>query len=252
MPFVVVDDQYSTGRRVAVHEFPFRDTVVVEDLGLGRRSIQMRGFLVGDDVFAQRDAFKRACEQKGSGPLIHPSLGNLTCALVGAGFLELAEKGRTVELSLQFLVVDNKPSWPTNSPDSQFVSQSRATELAGAVSGDFLSSIAGTLYQVNGAFATAQQFVSTALQPLRDAGRLVNSVTGVKSILPGCSLGRYIDGNTSRLSTPVNSVLSPLSSMVGNSNRMLSGVNAITMNLTRLDASASNAFDMITSTAGLL
>lgn len=252
VPFKITNDAYSTGRRVATHEFPFRDTVIVEDLGLGRRSIMISGFLVGDDVFAQRDRLKRACERAGSGPLVHPTLGNIQCALVGAGFVEDAERGRTVEVQLQFLVTDSKASWPTNSPDSQFVSRSSATELSSAVHSDFFTSIHNGLYQINGAMQTATQFVNTALQPLRDAGRLVNSVIGVSNILPGVSLGRYIDGNISRFSTPLNSVLSPLTRVVGTANRLTSGVTAITNNLTRLDYSTRNAFDMISSTAGLL
>lgn len=256
VPFVVESDSYSTGRRVAIHEYAFRDTVFAEDLGLNRRTLQITGFLTGDDVFAQRDTLKRACERAGSGPLIHPSLGRLTAVLVGAGFAESAEKGRYVGLSLQFVVVDDKPLWPLNSPDSTSISQGNATELAGATSSDFSSRVSDALRggpsQISGAIHAAQQFVTVATAPLRDAARLANSMIGVARLVPGLSMGRYIDGNRSRLSNPINSVLAPLNSTIGQANRVASGVIAITNNVTRLDSSVRNAFDLVGTTARFL
>jgi len=54
VPFGVLGGSASFGRRNAVHEYPFRDTPWVEDLGMSARHVHVTGFLVGDDVIAQR------------------------------------------------------------------------------------------------------------------------------------------------------------------------------------------------------
>lgn len=84
VPFGVISGESVVGRRVAVHEYPYRDTVWVEDLGRSARKFTLRGFLIQDslvysagDVFSQRDAMIAACETSGGGLLVHPTLGEM-------------------------------------------------------------------------------------------------------------------------------------------------------------------------------
>lgn len=97
VPFAVVTGEGQFGRRLAVHEYPNRDRVWTEDLGRGTRRITLQGFIVqgsriynAPDVFTQRDSLIAACETKGSGTLIHPSLGPLTVSISDGG-LKLKE-----------------------------------------------------------------------------------------------------------------------------------------------------------------
>jgi prophage DNA circulation protein len=79
--FAVLSEDMTHGRRVAVHEYPYRDTAWVEDMGRAARKITLRGFIVqdstvyGGSVIAQRQALIAACEQKDTATLIHPTLG---------------------------------------------------------------------------------------------------------------------------------------------------------------------------------
>lgn len=61
LPFRVREPELRFGRRQALNEYPFRNTVWVEDLGQASRVIAFRGFLVGDDVDDQlRDMLEAA------------------------------------------------------------------------------------------------------------------------------------------------------------------------------------------------
>ena len=60
------------GRKNAVHEYPFRDSSWVEDLGKQARKFEITGFLVENDValnaggvVAQRNQLLTICEAKG-------------------------------------------------------------------------------------------------------------------------------------------------------------------------------------------
>lgn len=97
VPFGITGGESQFGRRQAVHEYPMRDRVWIEDLGRGTRRITLQGFIVQNsriysagDVLTQRDSLVAACETKGSGTLIHPTLGELTVSIPDGG-LKLRE-----------------------------------------------------------------------------------------------------------------------------------------------------------------
>lgn len=253
-PFFVDDTQYTTGRRVAVHAYPFRDNPYVEDLGLQTRQIGFRAFLVGADVYSQRDALKSACEQKGNGRLVHPSLGNIEAALVAAGFREEKERGGAVELHLTFIITDDKPRWPTSNTDTQGAVQLATSDVATASQGDFFSQVGATIQQgtqeVRQALNTANQFINTALAPLRDAAGIFHSVAGITGIMGsfgGVSLGRYIGNPLSSFSSVINAPLSTVSRSLGAVNCLNNGVSALTNNLANLRYDTTNAFNAISS-----
>ncbi|HUB49054.1 MAG TPA: DNA circularization N-terminal domain-containing protein [Acetobacteraceae bacterium] len=52
VPFAVEVDTYRGGRRIVLHEYPYRDDPWPEDTGRATRRITITGFLLGDDVFA--------------------------------------------------------------------------------------------------------------------------------------------------------------------------------------------------------
>ncbi|CAK7025901.1 DNA circularization N-terminal domain-containing protein [Saezia sanguinis] len=109
VPFGVMSGDGTFGRRVAVHEYPFRDSVYIEDLGRSTRRLTIRGFLVQEskvyqagDVFTQRDSLIAACEQSGSGTLVHPTLGEITVYVPDGGLQinEGVESERVFEFTL--------------------------------------------------------------------------------------------------------------------------------------------------------
>ena len=88
VPFAVLRSGGQFGRRVAVHQYPGRDTPWAEDLGRGARRIRITGFLLeGDLIYGggpidlQRDLLIAAAEGAGASLLTHPTLGilNVLC-----------------------------------------------------------------------------------------------------------------------------------------------------------------------------
>src|SRR5262249_16599750 len=49
--FVMDVGQTTTGRRIAIHEYPYRDSIWAEDLGKLPRRFSFQAFLTGDDVY---------------------------------------------------------------------------------------------------------------------------------------------------------------------------------------------------------
>ncbi len=85
VPFLVSSSDRGGGRRVVVHEFPYRDSPFAEDLGRAGRPFRLECYVVGDDYMTQRDALLAALEDvSGPGALVHPYHGLLS-VIVGPG-----------------------------------------------------------------------------------------------------------------------------------------------------------------------
>ncbi len=90
------------GRRDVMHEFPQRDEVLVEDLGLGPQDFTLEVFVVGPDYMAARDALIAACNVGGPGELVHPYRGALTVWCRGYRVRESSDQGGYASLSMAF------------------------------------------------------------------------------------------------------------------------------------------------------
>ena len=122
--FLVKSHSFALGRRVVSHDYPFSDKPFTEDLGKKSRSFNMEGFLIGDDYFANRDKLIAACEQFGSGVLVHPYLGRMQVNCQSLSVHESIEDGGVANLTFNFIesgdalisIVDtNKTAQLTNS-----------------------------------------------------------------------------------------------------------------------------------------
>ena len=204
--FVMDAAENRAGRRVAVHEYPYRDTVWAEDLGRLPRRFSFQAFIVGDDVYQQRNAMIQACEQPGEGTLVHPTLGAVQCVLIDFTTTDRRERGRMVEIAFSFVV----------SGDILFPSTALAT-------GDQINSLAGGLNQASAAdlgqivtgpapSIAAQQsamiasFAELAVTAVNDPARALNAVAGLSGYYGRYAAGRR--GTTLPLSATVDSCLS--------------------------------------------
>jgi len=192
--FAVDSSVIRRGRRVAVHEYPFRDDVWVEDLGRGVRGVAFSGFVVGDDCYAQAQALLAASETAGSGELIHPSLGSLTVALASPmEATERKELGRVVEIRFEFV-----ETGISIYPDADLATDDLATAAAddcdSACLSDFLSATGAAIAEgvavVSSAAATAGAWCDVVEAAAADASLIVGAVTGLVG-----SFGRYDNGS---------------------------------------------------------
>jgi prophage DNA circulation protein len=220
IPFEVTATTIRRGRRTAVHDYPYRDLVFVEDMGRARREIEFTGFLVGDDVLDQQQRMLDACEQAGAGTLVHPALGSLTVALVApVEAAERAEMGRVIELSFSF--VETADSTAARSPVSAVDTQGQASGMATAarddVAGDFTDDMGTTLEDgpdvvdaVCGQITQAGAFVSGLLA---DPANALLSVSGDLGSVLG-SVQAAVGSVYGAVSGAVGSVLGAVGSVV--------------------------------------
>lgn len=208
--FGVFESQLRFGRKTAIHEYPFRDSVWVEDLGRAARRISFAGFLVGDDCIAQRDKLIKACEEVAAaegGELVHPTLGRLTVSLVDqVTCVERWDRGRVFEIAFAFIEQGQRqfPSSQLSTADAVASAASAATD---AVKKNFLQSVTGALKT---GVASALQAASTAQGWASAAQRLVNDATSLSNYVQslGGDFGRLFGRGTVRSSAQATSVQS--------------------------------------------
>jgi prophage DNA circulation protein len=170
--FVLDAGDTAAGRRVALHEYPYRDDVWVEDLGRLPRRFSVQAFLVGDDVYQQRDAMLTACEQPGPGTLVHPTLGTVQCVLIEpVQCTDRRERGRVVEVQFSFVVAG----------DVQYPATATATgqNVTTASAGDLGATLARVGSPVPQAVAAVAGFTSLASAAVNDAARVFGCVRGL-------------------------------------------------------------------------
>lgn len=202
--FVMDAAETHAGRRTAVHEYPYRDTVWVEDLGRLPRRFNFQAFLVGDDCYQQRAAMMQACEQPGSGTLVHPTLGSVECVLIDFTTTDRRERGRVVECSFQF-VVSGDILFPDASQATGSLVNSSASSLFGASSGDLGRVLGGVGIISDPAVLSIGGYAKDASSIVNDATRMLSAVNGLQGFY-----GRYSSGNRSSLQSPATTVQSAL------------------------------------------
>jgi prophage DNA circulation protein len=245
--FQVLGGDSEFGRRTHVHEYPYRDMPWVEDLGRKTRLFRLTGFLVGDDVIAQRKALIDACEVKGPGNLVHPTFGAKTVNLVDFKCTERWEKGRYFELTFTF--VEGGPRvYPTGKTSTGAAIHNAAFQANSSAALDFASTVLSALK--SGA-ATVGMAVSTALTWYDTAQSLVGDATSLFNIvcsLPG-DFGRFFSGNLLGIlqsTSPASGSAATIQSLVaqGAENRAAVAAAGATLNTaaSNLQASTTAAF----------
>lgn len=133
VPFFVESSDRSGGRRLVVHEFPFRDKPFVEDLGRHARVFRVEGHVLGDDYVRQRDALLEALEDTANpGELVHPYHGVRRAMCSGLAVRETIADGGIAYFSIEFTETPAQAAAPTEKSDlaSQVTTSADAAEVA--------------------------------------------------------------------------------------------------------------------------
>jgi prophage DNA circulation protein len=191
--FVLDAGDTAAGRRVAIHEYPYRDDAWAEDLGKLPRRFTIQAFMVGDDCYAQRDAMLKACEQSGAGTLVHPTLGSIQCVLLEFSCADRRERGRVVELQFAFILAG-----AVLYPATAIATGQNVLAAAGALNLASASDLGSTLQSIgnvaNEVTSTVSHYAGIATGIVGDATRIFNSVRGLTGFY-----GRYATGSRSVL-----------------------------------------------------
>ncbi|WJN74362.1 DNA circularization protein [Burkholderia anthina] len=203
VPFAVEAARTAGGRRNAVHDYPYRDEVWVEDLGKLPRQFNLVGFLVedsliygGGSVIGQRDRMFNVCEAAGPQTLVHPTFGtveNVNC--LNVEFMERKDLGRVVEVMFTF-IRSGLRIYPKAVDSTQDVVSAAADALNASSLLDFVKSTASA---IQAGAAVVQSAVSAAVGIYQLGVTAVNDVKrflGAVSTLSG-NFGRLFGGGNS-------------------------------------------------------
>lgn len=118
VPFFVDTAERAGGRRVVVHEFPFRDDPFLEDLGRKARRFRVEGYVIGDDYLVQRDALLAALEDTSEpGELVHPYYGIKRAICESVSVREASRDGGMAMFALEFCEAPTQAPTPTQASD---------------------------------------------------------------------------------------------------------------------------------------
>lgn len=203
--FVLDAGDTAAGRRVAIHEYPYRDETWAEDLGKLPRRFTIQAFLVGDDCYQQRDQMLRAVEQAGAGTLVHPTLGSVQCVLLEFACADRRERGRVVELQFSFIIAGDV-KYPGAALATGQAIMGFASKLNIASASDLGSTLSSIGTVAKAAVNTVTHYTSMASSLVGDATRVFNSVRGLAGYF-----GRYATGSRNTLQKVTSTVSGVLS-----------------------------------------
>ncbi|NIH11589.1 MAG: hypothetical protein G5702_04480 [Serratia symbiotica] len=204
VPFAVVSAESVFGRRQAVHEYPYRNTVWVEDLGRGTRKLTIRGFIVHNslaydapDVITQRNSLVAACEAEGAGTLIHPTLGELTVSVPDGGLrvLESVDNGRSFEFTITLIESGLKVFAITGNTQAASLVQTHWLRTGLMAATKFIATVKGEIRSVTLTIKTLRNTAAFWGNRVKDTANEVTNLSNVLKSTFGCArYGRYNKG----------------------------------------------------------
>lgn len=195
-PFGVREGELSGGRKVAVHQYPFRDDQWPEDMGRRGRTVRITGFLVDGGgkyggqgtIQNQANQMLEVCESSGSGDLVHPLYGRLTMQLLTFEARQ-AENPGVLELRFEFAEAGT-PTYPQVAAATQAQSILSGFKAMAAAAQSFAISVTEDVHSALGGGA-----IGSALQSLTSianiAATTATSLVNMVGILPG-EFGRFV------------------------------------------------------------
>jgi prophage DNA circulation protein len=128
IPFWIERHSLDGGRRLAVHELPARDVVLVEDMGRKGRRFQLEFFGLYKENFYWRDDMRAALEEPGPGTLNHPYLGEIKAQVEEFTLSERPDELGIFRVQVTFIEVDGE----LRVSDLEFTDRKQQTREAAA------------------------------------------------------------------------------------------------------------------------
>jgi len=119
------DRSLESGRRLAIHEYPKRNTPFPEDMGKATREYDLDAYVIGDNYMSQRDRLIKRCEREGAMSYIdHWGVSQrVKCRRIR--LIETSEVGRMCRFSIDLVEAGEGGAAP-------FGVAATAVQLAGA------------------------------------------------------------------------------------------------------------------------
>ena len=176
VPFEVLEDSLAFGRRKIIFEYPQSDSADSEDDNKKPRVFQVNAVIrPGADFMARRDALMATIESVAEpGLLIHPYFGSMTVECTDSTVTHSASEGGWCQFSLEFTLVADRRTAPSQGPDTGYAATSAAQDLSDQAAAD-----AGSGFSIakQPAFVIAQahDLIAQAQSTITDAGKTLAS-----------------------------------------------------------------------------
>jgi len=213
VPFLIDTASTEIGRRIALHEYPLRDTPYAEDLGRKARQFAIECLVLGPDYMAARDRLIAALEAAGPGTLVHPYFGTRRVVVAQpASVNESTREGGLARFRIPFAEAGEKLE-PEATTDTAAQVQDQAGATNAVLANSFASqwSVEGTPQWVSDAGGGFLGRLTDKLQALRDSiPGIPESVTAFNA-----QLQAFSDGLSSLIRAPFNLGASVLDLVLG-------------------------------------
>ncbi len=211
IPFAVMGSGGQAGRNTAVHAYPWRDGVWVEDMGRQERQYHVTGLLVGPLCYAQRDLLVRAAEIAGPGLLIHPTVGMFRASLMRFEWRERDGMMNVIDLSFEFIEKKDLLGGLVTTALHAAVGAA-AIALQSACSSDYNAKTFSSYAQGGSVLSHGRATAAAWSGKVVGAIRSPEILSSALAALPG-SYGRYNQGNASETvdGATADSILAALS-----------------------------------------
>lgn len=252
--FATTEYSIKTGREIALHRYAFKDLPWPEDMSKALQVYSFSGFVGGTDNWMDDFlALKSACEdQKGADVLVHPFLGTLNAACVGAVFTAGYQEQRLHRVQLEFIICapERERARVLNVKKNTLGGiKGLIGDAEAAVASDFVAGARDAFGRGAGAVssirAIVQGYVGEALRLTRDATGALNAVRGVGGAL-GINMGRFDAGP---LGTITGS-LGQIGRTLGQASRLDLGVKRAIYAAGRARAGVESIADRLSNTLG--
>lgn len=101
--FETRDRDLESGRRIALHEYPKRDTPFPEDMGKATRRFSVDAYVIGDDYMSRRNQLVKACEREGAGSYVDHWGVSQRVVCESIRLIETNQEGRMCRFRLDFI-----------------------------------------------------------------------------------------------------------------------------------------------------
>lgn len=218
IPFKVETIETTKGRKIALHEMPFRDGGRAEDLGRKSRVYTMSGYIIGDLAPAMQLALDNAAENPGPGLLIHPTIGAVQATCLSCATSVSKSEGRVIRVRWAFM--EYEPQSLTFALIATAIQVLTSASAAIAGIGASLGSSAGPAAATGSAalsegVAVTAAFSASSTASASDPGALVTMAAGLRPADATSSYGRYGAGATST-ALPAGTTIATLQAQLAN------------------------------------
>lgn len=252
IPFKIFSASTSVGRRNVVHQYPFRDKPLIEDMGQDADEFTIQGFILANvdnnqDYFNERDSLISALREKGPGTLIHPFYGELEVSLLGKSpVVENFSEGGIARFSMTFIQAEAN-QFPFQDVDNVGAVNEVASKSLEQIENSF-----GEKYNSAGpSFISGTSLTNfTSYNKMQQAALL--AIKGTATInATRQTLNNILSQVSSKLSAPCNYATSFINSMraFANTATGVSAVSTITGKCTGVVQSATSAVSSFSGTS---